>query len=83
MLDRLACPLMLVVGAEDSNPSPDDAEVLRQRLEAAGKQFEIEVYEDAGHAFFADYRPNYHEPSAFRLWERMTGFFAEKLSPQA
>lgn len=32
MLDGLACPLMLVVGAEDSNPSPDDAEVLRQEL---------------------------------------------------
>lgn len=80
MLDRLSCPLLLVVGGEDSNPSPADAEILRQRLEAAGKQFDIEVYEGAGHAFFADYRPSYHEPSAFRLWDRMTGFLAEHLA---
>jgi carboxymethylenebutenolidase len=81
MLDRLGCPLMLIGGAEDQNPSPADIETMSKRLEADGKEFTAEVCEDAGHAFFADYRPSYHEPSALRLWERMTEFFAEKLSP--
>lgn len=80
MLDRLDCPLMLAIGGEDANPSPGDAEVLHARLGAAGKDFRIDVYEGAGHAFFADYRPNYHEPSAFRLWERMNAFLAEHLA---
>lgn len=79
MLDRLACPLLLVGGGEDQNPSPADVEAIAERLEAAGKRFETEVYEGAGHAFFADYRPNYHEASAFKLWERMNAFLDAQL----
>ena len=43
-------------------------------LRASGKEFELDIYEGAGHAFFADYRPNYVEKAAFALWDRMTGF---------
>jgi carboxymethylenebutenolidase len=80
MVDGLSAPLMIVVGAADKNPSPEDAEALAERLRVAGKDFELDVYENAGHAFFADYRPNYVEAAATRLWEKMTGFFAQHLS---
>jgi carboxymethylenebutenolidase len=79
MVGGLAAPLMIVVGAEDKNPSPADAEALAERLRGAGKDFELDVYEDAGHAFFADYRPNYVESAAQRLWGEMTAFFAAHL----
>ncbi len=80
LAERLGCPLMIAVGAEDQNPSPEDAEARAERLRAAGKAFEPDVYEGAGHAFFADYRPNYVEEAAFWLWDRMTGFLGRALT---
>jgi carboxymethylenebutenolidase len=78
----LSCPLLAVFGIEDDTPSPEQAEVLRQRLEAGGKasQATIHIYEDAGHAFFADYRPSYREGPAFELWTELLDFFRARLS---
>ncbi|MBF6569603.1 MAG: dienelactone hydrolase family protein [Candidatus Binataceae bacterium] len=76
---QLHCPLYVVCGAEDQNPSPADAEALRTRLAAAGKKFTVEVFPDAGHAFFADYRPSYREKPAFDLWPKMVAFFRTHL----
>jgi carboxymethylenebutenolidase len=76
---RLACPLLLVGGAEDANPSPDDLRRIRTAAAASGQDVELEIYPDAGHAFFADHRPNYRAAAAHALWPRMTGFLAERL----
>jgi carboxymethylenebutenolidase len=75
----LACPLLLVGGAEDGNPSPDDLRRVRDAAAASGQDVELEIYPDAGHAFLADYRPNYRPQAAFALWARMTAFLAERL----
>lgn len=79
MVDGLAAPLLVVVGGKDRNPSPADGEALARRLRAGGKDFELDVYEDAGHAFFADYRPNYVEAAAFHLWERLVPWLERHL----
>jgi carboxymethylenebutenolidase len=78
----LGCPLLAVFGIEDETPSPEQAEVLRQRLEAAGTSelATIHIYEDAGHAFFADYRPSYREAPAFELWAEVQDFFRAQLA---
>jgi carboxymethylenebutenolidase len=75
LIPRLSCPLYVVCGEEDTNPSPAQIEVLRQRLEQHGKTFIIDVFKGAGHAFFADYRPSYREKAAFELWPKMVSFF--------
>jgi carboxymethylenebutenolidase len=75
----LACPLLLVGGADDANPAPDDLRRIHAAAAASGQDVELEIYPDAGHAFFADYRPNYRAEAAFALWPRMTGFLAERL----
>jgi carboxymethylenebutenolidase len=79
VIDRvpnLACPLYVVIGAEDPNPSPAMAEQLRARLKDAGKEqlAQIEIFENAGHAFFADYRDHYREGPAFELWPKLVAF---------
>ncbi len=80
LVPNLHCPLYVVCGEEDQNPSPADAGELRKRLAAAGRNFEVEIFRNAGHAFFADYRPSYREQAAFELWPKMTAFFRKHLA---
>ena len=77
---QLHCPLFIVCGEEDQNPSPADANALADRLTRAGKAFQFEIFKNAGHAFFADYRPSYREKAAFELWPKMVAFFKSNLS---
>jgi carboxymethylenebutenolidase len=76
---QLHCPLYIVCGEQDQNPSPADAQELSNRLTKAGKKFQCEVFKDAGHAFFADYRPSYSEKASFELWPKMVSFFQNNL----
>jgi carboxymethylenebutenolidase len=79
LVDRLSCPLLAVGGAEDQNPSPAVLDRLRQRLEAAGADAEVRVFDGAGHAFFADYRPSYVPDAAQALWAQVIEFFTKHL----
>jgi carboxymethylenebutenolidase len=79
LVPQLNCPLYIVCGEEDQNPSAVDVEELRKRLQQAGKTSQIDVFKNAGHAFFADYRPSYREKAAFELWPKMVDFFKTHL----
>lgn len=84
LADRLSCPLMAAIGAEDHNPSPQVGEQLRARagrspIAMSGREVSVDVYEGAGHAFFADPRPSYRPEPARRLWERIVPFLARHL----
>ncbi len=79
LAEALRCPLLAAVGAEDHNPSPAIAEQLRERAAASGQEVEVDVYEGAGHAFLADYRPTYRPEPAARLWERIVPFLSRHL----
>jgi carboxymethylenebutenolidase len=79
MADRLRCPLLGAIGAEDQNPSPELGERLRERARASGQEVQVDVYEGAGHAFFADYRPTYRPGPAAELWQRVVPFLARHL----
>ncbi|MBX6378687.1 MAG: dienelactone hydrolase family protein [Clostridia bacterium] len=79
LVPQLRCPLLAVFGAEDRNPSPADAETLRARLQGTAKPWTVKVFENAGHAFLADYRPTYREGPAFELWPQIVSFFQTHL----
>jgi carboxymethylenebutenolidase len=79
MVGQLRCPLFAVFGEEDQNPSLAQAEDLKKRAEAAGKEVTIKVYKNAGHAFLADYRPSYREGPATELWADAVAFFNKHL----
>jgi carboxymethylenebutenolidase len=76
---QLHCPLLGAVGAEDQNPSPETGARLREAALASGNEVKVDVYEDAGHAFFADYRPTYRPEAAHRLWAEVVPFLARHL----
>jgi len=79
LADRLSCPLLGAVGAEDSNPSPQLGEQLRERAQASGQEVKVDVYDGAGHAFFADYRPTYRPEPAAKLWREIVPFLHRHL----
>jgi carboxymethylenebutenolidase len=79
MADGLSCPLLAAVGAEDHNPSPELAEQLRLRAAASGPEVKVDVYDGAGHAFFADYRPTYRPAAAAKLWGEIVPFLHRHL----
>ncbi|HWW90916.1 MAG TPA: dienelactone hydrolase family protein [Solirubrobacteraceae bacterium] len=79
LADGLRCPLLAAIGAEDQNPSPGLGARLRERGASSGQELEVDVYEGAGHAFFADYRPNYRPQAAAELWLQIVPFFARHL----
>ena len=76
---QLHCPLLLVGGAEDQNPSPEILAELHRRLVAAGKDVALEIFDGAGHAFFNDTRPSFRPEQAERLWPMVLEFFARTL----
>jgi carboxymethylenebutenolidase len=77
---KLHCPLYAAIGAEDHNPSPQIGEQLRAAASASGQEVQVDVYEDAGHAFFADYRPTYRPEPAATLWREVVSFLERYLS---
>jgi len=76
---QLHCPLLGAVGAEDQNPSPELGEELARRARASGHEVKVDLYADAGHAFFADYRPSYRPAAAAKLWAELVPFLASHL----
>jgi carboxymethylenebutenolidase len=77
--EQLSCPLLAVVGAEDQNPSPEIGAQLFERAQSSGQQVKVDVYEGAGHAFFADYRPTYRPGPAAEVWQQIAPFLRRHL----
>jgi carboxymethylenebutenolidase len=76
----LGCPLLGLFGADDPLIPVFQVEELGSRLAKTGRPCEVKVYPGAGHAFMNDTRPEMHRPAVAQdAWERMVGFFREKL----
>lgn len=79
MVRNLSCPLLALFGEEDPNPSPAHAQRLKEELDANRKDYEMRMYPDAGHAFFADYRDTYRPVAAQDMWHRVLLFYGKHL----
>ena len=79
MTEGLNCPLLGLFGEEDASPSPDQVAQTEQELKRLGKTYEFHTYENAGHAFFADYRPSYRQHAAVDGWEKVFAWFEKYL----
>ncbi len=76
----MSAPVLGFFGAQDPMVTPDHARELESKLRDAGRDVEIHIYEEAGHAFFNDTRPDaYHEASAKDTWEKALEFFRKNL----
>jgi carboxymethylenebutenolidase len=75
MIPTLSCPLLGLFGEEDANPSPAHAARMQEELDKHGKTYTFHMYRNAGHAFFADYRPSYRAAAAQDMWHRVLMFY--------
>ena len=72
---EIKCPLLGLYGGKDDGIPVDAVEGAARSARAAGKSAEIVIYPEAGHAFFADYRPSYQPEAAADGWRRLQAFF--------
>lgn len=80
MVADLSCPLLGLFGESDQNPSPEHVARLEAELKKHNKGYEFKSYPpDAGHGFFADYRPSYRQEAAVDGWQRIFDFFGRHL----
>jgi carboxymethylenebutenolidase len=80
LTERISCPLLGLFGNEDTNPSPEDVNRTESALKRFGKNHEFHRYDQAGHAFFAWYRPNYRPEPALDGWQKVFAFFERFLT---
>ena len=80
MTEGLRCPLLGLFGAEDTSPSPEQTEMIEQELQRHGKTYDFHTYENAGHGFFAHYRPSYRQHAAVDGWRRVFEWFDKYLT---
>jgi carboxymethylenebutenolidase len=76
----LHAPVLGLYGLQDQSIPQDSLEQMKQAIAqgpqvARGSQFV--VYDDAGHAFFADYRPSYKKADAEDGWRRTLAWFKQ------
>ncbi len=71
----LKAPVLGLYGGKDQSIPVDTVQQQSQALAASSnpnaKASSIHIYPDAGHAFFADYRPSFHKESAEDGWKRL------------
>jgi len=70
----LKVPVLGLYGGQDKGISRDQIEAFQAKLAALGGASKIIVYDDAGHAFFADYRPSYVKADAEASWKEATAW---------
>jgi dipeptidyl aminopeptidase/acylaminoacyl peptidase len=72
-IDNVQGRLLIVQGANDPNVTPENVAEVRKRLDAAGKQYEVLVFDDEGHGIG---RPANRKVLLTRLAEFFAGAFA-------
>ncbi|GLU32229.1 dienelactone hydrolase family protein [Trinickia caryophylli] len=82
-IDRAAdlhAPVLGLYGLQDASIPQDTLEQMKAQIARgpqAARGSEFVVYPDAGHAFFADYRPSYRKADAEDAWRRTLAWFKD------
>jgi carboxymethylenebutenolidase len=76
--DKLLAPVLGLYGGLDTGIPLETVEAMENALKsgsAAARRSEIHVYDNAPHAFHADYRPSFRKEEAANGWRRMQAWF--------
>jgi carboxymethylenebutenolidase len=79
-LKKINAPILGIFGGQDRGITPDDVKKFQQALTQLGKQVEIKIYSDAGHAFEnPNNKQGYRAEDAADAWKRTLDFLAKTL----
>jgi carboxymethylenebutenolidase len=79
LVNELQVPVLGLYGRQDQSIPQDTLAQMKQAIAQGpqgGRGSEFVVYDDAGHAFFADYRPSYRKADAEDGWRRTLAWFS-------
>ncbi len=79
-LKSIRVPVLGSYGAEDPGIPVEQVKDLERALQDAGVEHDITIYEGAGHAFFNETRPAYHEEAAMETWMKSIPWFNRHLA---
>lgn len=74
---ELKAPVLGLYGALDQGIPVESVERMREAAKSAKVPTEFQIYADAGHAFYADYRPSYVKDAADDGWRRLQEWFKQ------
>jgi carboxymethylenebutenolidase len=81
-LNRISAPGLIFFGEQENFFSIPDAQAFAEAQRRAGRETEVVVYPDAGHAFFNNDRPEAFNASARNeSWRRTLELFGRHLRP--
>ena len=78
LVGQLKAPVLGLYGGLDTGIPLDTVDAMEKALQQgslAARASEIHVYDNAPHAFHADYRPSYRKAEAEDGWQRMLAWF--------
>ena len=73
----LKVPVLGLYGAKDGGIPLESVERMRKALDAGNSKSTIHVYPNSGHAFHADYRPNFNADDAKDGWAKALNWFSK------
>jgi carboxymethylenebutenolidase len=76
LAQKIKAPILGLYGGQDAGIPVATTEQMKQAL-GPGTPSTFQVYPDAPHAFFADYRPSYREAAAKDGWQRLTDWLKQ------
>jgi len=71
----IKAPVLGLYGGNDQGIPVESVERMREALKDAKVPSDFKIYPDAGHAFYADYRPSYVKDAAEDGWRRLQDWF--------
>lgn len=74
---ELKVPVLGLYGGADQGIPLDSVARMQRALAEGGSRSEFVIYNDAPHAFHADYRPNYRPEAASDGWQRLLAWFKD------
>jgi carboxymethylenebutenolidase len=76
LIDQITPPVLGLYGGQDKGIPVSDVTAMEAALAKAGKRgSKLQEFMDAGHGFFADYRPSYNEKDAKQGWSELLAWF--------
>ncbi|MCU0525399.1 MAG: dienelactone hydrolase family protein [Elainella sp. Prado103] len=79
-MPNITVPIQLFFGGQDPFIPLDRIQQIQARLQALGKDYQLQIYPNAGHGFFCDERSDYHPAAAADAWQRWIKFFDRHLN---